>query len=402
MVSDINSIHLLSNSITSSLYVSPHNAHSITVGNMASAPGQSYGGYEYEFVKEAPEKFICSICTKVQRDPHITSCCGQHFCDFCLENWFKRQGKKSCPHCREEKDFNHFLDKAVKREINELKIHCTHHGKGCQWIGELSNLQTHLDSESGCGYVEVECPNRPCPNSIKRKDLTEHLNSECQQRRYKCEHCGYEYTYQGITTYHYIRCPEYPLVCSYECGAKVKRKDMSAHREKCSEELVVCPNRCIGEPALEPSKSALKGPKGFHKSRRVKRKDLPHHLSNECDQRRYRCEHCGHVDTYVYITGIGNTGKRKWKQAHCDTCHEYPLKCPNECGAEPIKRKDMSTHRDKCPEEPMECPFKEAGCETKLVRRDFDQHMTTQTQQHMLLTFQKMQALEQELRKMKY
>ena len=35
---------------------------------MASAPGESYGGYEYEFVKEAPMKFICNICTKVQRD----------------------------------------------------------------------------------------------------------------------------------------------------------------------------------------------------------------------------------------------------------------------------------------------------------------------------------------------
>ena len=44
-------------------------------------------------------------------------------------------------------------------------------------------------------------------------------------------------------------------------------------------------------------------------------------------------------------------------------------------------------------EEPMECPFKEAGCETKLVRRVFDDHMSTQTQQHLLLTFQKMTAL---------
>ena len=361
---------------------------------MASAPGESYGGYEYDFVKE---KFICSICTKVQRDPHLTSCCGQHFCESCLENWFKKHRKKSCPHCREEKDFNHFLNKDRKREINKLQIHCTHHGDGCQQIGELGNLQTHLDSESGCGYVEVECPNRPCSKHIKRKDLKKHLSFECLQRRYKCKCCSFEDTYQMITTLHYTRCPEYPLKCSYECGAKVKRKDMIAHLEKCSEELVGCPNKCAASRVSAFFVSTR------HEIRELKRKDLPNHLSNECYLRDYKCEHCGHVDTYDKITGIKRpTHTLSWFfldddeiHSHYDKCSEYPLKCPNECGAEAIKRKDMSAHRDECPEEPMVCPFKEAGCETKLVRRDFDDHMTTlkQTQQHLLLTFQKMQAL---------
>ena len=141
--------------------------------------------------------------------------------------------------------------------------------------------------------------------------------------------------------------------------------------------------------------------------KKLKRKDLSHHLSDECYLRKYKCKHCGHEDTYENITGIGRDGERsKYQRSHYDisylcgrphydTCREFPLDCPNKCGAEAIKRKDMSTHRDECPLEPMACPFKEAGCETKLVRRDFEDHMSTlkQTQQHLLLTFQKMQAL---------
>ena len=359
---------------------------------MARAPGQNYGGYEYEFVDEAPEKLICNICTKVQRDPHLTSCCGQHFCGSCLENWFKRQ-QKSCPHCR-ERYFNHFLNKAIKREINELKIQCTHHGEGCQWIGQLGSLQTHLDSENGCDYMEVKCPNRPCSNHIKRKDLPEHLSSDCAQRSHRCEHCGYEDTYLKITTYHYELCPEYPVECPHMCGAEaIKRKDMSAHRDECPEELVECPNECIHSSRTY---SKLKR-KPFYEGS-IKRKDLPDHLSNECYLRKYKCEHCDLEDTYENISGIRDGERRRpgrfhQEVSHYEICPEYPLECPNKCDIGAIKRKDMSTHRDKCPEEPMECPFEEAGCETKLVRRDFDDHVKTQMQQHLLLTFQKMTTL---------
>ena len=438
------------------------------------AKEQNDGGLEHRFVEEVPEKFICSICTRVQREPHLTSCCGQHFCESCLENWFEKQLTKSCPHCR-EKRIVHIVNKERKREINELKIYCTHHEEGCQWIGELGDLQTHLNSESGCGYVEVECTNSWYCSKMKRKDLQEHLSSECPKRTYNCEHCEFEDTYEEITTYHYDECPEYPLECPNECGVEaIKRKDMSAHRAECPEERVECPNGCDGEldgdrvevaplsgnaaivgevvfadegkeseeelelpraiediPPVEgsddeeevsgeeESDGELELPRAIEdeeklpveyeeesdddsvilqdclkkvKCRTLKRKDLPHHLSDECYLRKYKCEHCGHEDTYENITGIKD-GERQEGTSHYDTCPEYPLDCPNECGAETMKRKDMSTHRAECLEEPMKCPFKEAGCETKLVRRDFDDHMSTQTQQHLLLTFQKMTVL---------
>ena len=49
---------------------------------------------EYKFVKELPDDYQCMICTKVLNEPHLTDCCGQHFCQACLKQWFKKQAKK--------------------------------------------------------------------------------------------------------------------------------------------------------------------------------------------------------------------------------------------------------------------------------------------------------------------
>ena len=329
---------------------------------MALESARGYGGYDHKLAGKVPERFVCNICTKVLREPHLTVCCGQHFCESCLENWFKRQGKKSCPHCREE-NFIHFLNKERKRDVFELKIHCTHHEEGCQWIGELGNVHAHL--EKMCSYTDVECPKNQLHvcrgfrflncSKMKRKDLQEHLNSKCPQRRYTCVHCGYVDTYQAITTglpimcvpSHYDKCPEYPLECPNKCGAEaIKRKDMSTHRHKCPEEPVECPNGCESSEWFFPTQ---------RRHMKMKRKNLPDHLDNDCYLRKYKCEHCHYMDTYEKITGIRD-GIKGYRKRHYDTCPDYPLECPNECGAEAIKRKDMSAHRDECPEETVECP----------------------------------------------
>ena len=167
-------------------------------------PETKYGGYNHEFVGEVADRYNCQICTKVIREPHLAVCCGQHFCESCLNKWFTRQGKESCPHCRAEGEaFHHVINKGLRSEINQLKIKCSHHGKGCKWTGELGELKTHLESENGCGFVTIDCPNK-CPSDLigqilLRKDLTKHLKSECLFRSYQCEHCGLKDSYITIT-----------------------------------------------------------------------------------------------------------------------------------------------------------------------------------------------------------
>ena len=150
-----------------------------------------YGGHDCEFVHEVSDRFNCNICAKILSDPHLAVCCGQHFCESCLNQWFTRQGKESCPHCRaEEEAFHHVIDKGVRSEINQLKIRCSNHGEDCEWIGELGELKKHLESDNGCGFVIVECPNKCYTfNNImvmKHKDVHEHLSLFCPEALLTC------------------------------------------------------------------------------------------------------------------------------------------------------------------------------------------------------------------------
>ena len=223
-------------------------------------------GHDYEFVSKVPDRFVCQICTKVLRDPHLAVCCGQHFCESCLNKWFAQQGKESCPHCRAEREaFNHVIHRGLRSEINQLKIRCSNHREGCQWTGELGTLKQHLESNGGCGYVLVDCPNK-CQSwshtavfhtvltTMKRKDLEMHLTKHCYLRPYHCEFCGHKDTFNAITgqnfmpsvlrTYggHQARCPQAPLSCPNKCGSyEIKRKDMENHRSQCPKEPVECP-----------------------------------------------------------------------------------------------------------------------------------------------------------------
>ena len=226
------------------------------------AEKQEYGGHDYDFFDKVADRFICQICTKVLCEPHLAVCCGQHFCESCLDKWFARQrGKQSCPHCRAEGEgFNHVIHKGLRSEVYQLKIRCCHHRKGCEWTGELGALKAHLESESGCGFVTVECPNK-CVHvygdytyTMLRKDIKKHLAHDCYLRTYMCEFCGLKDTYEAITGFrqlllpdnyysgHQATCPELPLTCPNRCGSElIKRKDMDGHRSKCPMEPVECP-----------------------------------------------------------------------------------------------------------------------------------------------------------------
>ena len=237
-------------------------------------PVHAAGGYENEFLDDPmPQKFLCIICMKVLKDARLTECCGQNFCDSCLKQWLStRKEKKTCPHCQQD-HVVHILNKERSREVKELRIRCTHHKAGCGWVGELGALKQHLESENGCGYVNVHCPysekhwrttqrGTPC-NVMRRKDLKTHMQNRCVYRPYKCEHCDYEDTYQAITgttalkknwwpsalgpRSHYNECPEYPLPCPNKCGVKkIKRKDMDGHCKSCPLEPLDCPFKDAG------------------------------------------------------------------------------------------------------------------------------------------------------------
>ena len=126
------------------------------------------GGYEYDFLDTISNKYTCLICTNIQREPTIVSCCGQHFCCSCLDKWFAIN--KKCPHCTVD-EFQYFTNKQQVREINELRVRCCNSDRGCNWTGKLEELKSHKNRD--CLRAKINCPNG-CGANVERWKLMEH------------------------------------------------------------------------------------------------------------------------------------------------------------------------------------------------------------------------------------
>ena len=85
-----------------------------------------------------------------------------------------------CSLCR-DKEFKTFQNKAIDREIRGLFIYCTNKEKGCEWQGELNNINNHLGNNDGCRFEKVKYSNE-CGKMIERRHLTSHVETECSHR----------------------------------------------------------------------------------------------------------------------------------------------------------------------------------------------------------------------------
>ena len=141
-------------------------------------------GYDYDFVTAPPKSLECPVCLMTFRDPHVISCCGNEFCQLCIER-VQRDGKP-CPLCNEP-NFTTMLHKKLVREVNGLVIRCPQKELGCEWEGELGQVEQHLNpggglsSSSGCGYVMVECSFQ-CSAHLQRRMVREHEMESCPKR----------------------------------------------------------------------------------------------------------------------------------------------------------------------------------------------------------------------------
>ncbi len=231
-------------------------------------PSNEYSLYGNMFVDPLPEKYICGICKNLLSQPHVTECCGQHFCEECLkksasENAIQpshgfyegstlsrlRQNRHSphyrqyvkpqtsnCPHCRQN-NFNHIRYLPFKREIDSMKVHCPRKSSGCNVQVAYGNREDH---DKTCPYMEVLCTNR-CGKTIFKKDLHSHTRYKCMLRRATCKSCGKIGTYKEIESLgHSSVCPEIWVTCTNSCRARFKRKATQSHDLVCPEATVDC------------------------------------------------------------------------------------------------------------------------------------------------------------------
>ena len=217
---------------------------------MTIATPTEYGGYEYTFVETPPNRCICNICDYPSRDPYMTGrCCrGQTICKSCLDNWLGTSGANRCPVCSKElaRGSNTHPNYHIEREVNSLHIYCTNKKEGCEWQGELNDINIHLGNSDGCQFEGVKCSNE-CGKMIQRRCLTSHVETECPRRKVNCQYCHDTGEHQIIEGQHKEECPKLPLPCPNKCEVgSVPREAIEAHRKKCPLQMIQCEYHSVG------------------------------------------------------------------------------------------------------------------------------------------------------------
>ena len=214
------------------------------VSYMTIATPTNDGGYDYDFISKPPDRLTCNICQLTSRDPYLSVCCGHVFCKSCLDNIKKACAtSNACPVCRDE-EFVTFPNKQLDREIKSLLVYCTNEDEGCEWQGEMNNINKHLSGD--CQFEEVTCFN-DCGKMMQRQYLTGHVETECPRRKINCQYCHDTGEHQFIEGQHKEECPELPIPCPNNCEvASVPREDMEAHRKDCPLEMIQCEYHNVG------------------------------------------------------------------------------------------------------------------------------------------------------------
>ena len=317
--------------------------------------------------------YQCSICLDVLRNPHLTECCGQHYCSACLVKWDGQHlGRKTCPQCRTE-NFKHIRNKSLMREIQSQ-------GSPVYTRGYPSEFAT-LDPTQK--YSCVQCKAEPLIEPCLTECCGQHFCRSCltgwlqaQRPRKVCPYCRQEnFVYilnkslRREIAETYIRCTHSQDGCLWRGHRDCLRKHLSrTSPDSCDYAESTCPFTFC------------------HKT--IKHADYERHLKL-CKFRRERCPHCGLEVSHnaMYL--------------HLNECPELLVPCPNKCGNTEIKRKDLNTHfNETCPLENVECQFSYAGCTERLARKDMEWHVLGNMEKHMVLLHkhnQKLQEINREL-----
>ena len=145
-------------------------------------------GFECEFVDRPPKAFQCEcpICLLVLREPFQATCCGNSFCKQCADRAKAKARGKVCPTCN-GRNFDLFHNLGLQRSLYDFHIYCIHKSKGCEWTGELRELDNHLNSDppadnalQGCPFTPIKCPLScvGCEKGVCRKDIKSHVNDK--------------------------------------------------------------------------------------------------------------------------------------------------------------------------------------------------------------------------------
>ena len=218
-------------------------------------------GYDCVFVKKPEEiQADCPICHLVLREPAQMRCCGSVFCMACIMKELCH--RNFCPMCQTPNPSTPFPDKRIKQSLSGFRVHCIHsanegeggdgRGRGCDWIGQLGELERHLNKNppadtqmNGCLFAEINC--KFCGNQFQRSLTEDHQTNHCPKRPYSCPRCHHRSTYIEITEVHIKQtCPCFPEQCPH-CKNIFERQKLELHiNNDCTLKPFVCDFYLVG------------------------------------------------------------------------------------------------------------------------------------------------------------
>ena len=189
-------------------------------------------GYDCEFVDALQKRSECPLCLLVLREPHQATCCGKIFCKACITKI--RDKEQPCPTCMTA-SFTSYPDKGLQQELYSCGVYCPKKTEGCDWEGELGELDHHLNLNpeaarkvDGCGFVNMDC--LYCCDLYQRCDLERHQSTECVKRPLTCELCQeYKSTYDDVVFSHLSICKCRSVDCPNNCGDIMQHQELETH-----------------------------------------------------------------------------------------------------------------------------------------------------------------------------
>ena len=133
--------------------------------------------------------------------------------------------------------------------IKTIPVACNNAEGQCTWVGTVGMLGEHV---SMCKFSLLACPKECKDDSGKvkqftRKDLDEHLEEDCPNRDYACEHCGEKGRHAYIQV-HDLTCEKKTVTCPTDgCSEKMQRRFIQQHVDNdCQHITLPCKYLYIG------------------------------------------------------------------------------------------------------------------------------------------------------------
>ena len=176
-----------------------------------------------------------------------------------------------------------------------------------------------------CPLCEATCIETQDNVYMRRK--LDQLHIYCVNKNYSSitlKGCDWKGAINDLKSHLDNHCPHTKVTCSYKCDVKIARCMKKAH------EGIFCSNRPV------------------------------------------TCPYCKKQTTAQTI------------DSHVPKCDKRPIECPNKCSAKLVKD-ELQFHLKQCPLQKISCEFEHAGCEEKVLRKDYDSHIKNNAHKHLKL-----------------